>query len=640
VAVVDANSGAVVTGLNPPLWTAGNESQKYQQAVLRVGSDVWQGGSEHNTHVYRDSDYAYLKGYVTANKGGDSQALTVNDGVVYQGSHGNAWIYEDATVWPTLTGYTRVDDYKWIGAFNASTREYEKSWVPSLQSGNTEGTWELHTDDEGCTWFGGDFVGGPYVNGQRQYLEGFSKFCQRDVQAPTVPSNAAVTLLTGGGVQMTWSQSSDDFPGYIGYEVLRNDRVISPLVYGTSYTDPVGTAADRYFVRAQDPAGNRSASTAVVQFGADNSPPTTPLDLAANVLPDNSIDLSWTASTDDVGVASYKVFRNGVEILLVAGVDTSVNIPGLGSGSHWLQVRAVDAAGNESYKTPPVRVDIAGADIQKPSVPGNPAATYAAGTGLFTFSWTASVDDTGVEGYRVRRNLVEVATVDGATLTVDLDLGPGGHYLQVEAFDLAGNTSYKTVPVYIEAAGVDTQAPRTPTNLTAVALPDGSIDVAWTAATDNVGVETYLVYRNGVLVATVPGADTTTNLALGTGNHYIQVRAVDAAGNESFKTPPVLVNVAAGGPGPDSSPPSSPQNVTAVAQPDGSILVGWTASSDNVGVTGYRIMRNLVEVATVDGTETSATVTGLGAGNHYMQVQALDAAGNESFRSPPVLVTL
>ncbi len=638
VGVVDWTNGAIVPGMNAPVQTAGNASRQYQQAVVAVDGEIWQGGSEHNVHAYGSAAYQYLKGYVTSNRGGDTQAFAENDGVVYQGSHANAWIYHDATRWPGLDNYTRADDYKWLGAFDTSTREYDRNWVPSLDSGYSEGTWAMHTDDAGCTWFGGDFVGGPYVGGQRQYLEGFSRFCQRDIQAPTVPTNASADVDAGGGVKVSWSQSTDDFPGFIGYEVLRNDRVISPLVYGSNHVDPAGTTEDRYFVRAVDPAGNRSASTSVLtaDVAGDTSPPRTPRDLAATLLPDDSVDLSWTASTDNVGVDHYLVFRNGVEILQVPGDETTVNIVGLGAGSHWLQVRAVDAAGNESYKTPSVRVDIEGPDIQKPSIPGNPTATYDEATELITFSWTASVDDTGVEGYIVRRNLTDVADVDGDTLSVDLDLGPGGHYLQVRAYDLAGNESWKTLPVFIEV-GPDIENPRTPRDLTVIALPDGSVDAAWTASTDNVGVDHYIVYRNSVEILQVPGDETTVNIVdLGAGTHYIQVRAVDAAGNQSYKTPSAMVVIE----GPDTENPRTPRDLTATAQPDGSVIATWTASTDNVGVDHYRVTRNLAEVAIVPGTETTAVITGLGPGDHYIQVQAFDAAGNSSYRTPSALVTI
>ncbi|MGI9644184.1 MAG: hypothetical protein ACR2O6_02605, partial [Ilumatobacteraceae bacterium] len=86
---------------------------------------------------------------------------------------------------------------------------------------------------------------------------------------PTGPSAAA----EGGGVRVAWGASSDDRPGSVGYEVLRNDRVVSALVYGTSFLDSAGTATDRYFVRAVDQAGNRSASTSSFSISGPPNPP-------------------------------------------------------------------------------------------------------------------------------------------------------------------------------------------------------------------------------------------------------------------------------------------------------------------------------------------------------------------------------
>jgi chitodextrinase len=413
--------------------------------------------------------------------------------------------------------------------------------------------------------------------------------------------------------------------------------VISPLVYGSSYVDPAGTSNDRYFVRAVDPGGNRSASTARLSPG-DNTAPTTPGNLGAVVNPDASVDLTWTASTDNVGVTEYLVYRNGVVILTVPGADTTVNLPDLGPGAHWLQVRALDAAGNQSFKTPPVRVDIeSNVDTQRPTQPGNPTAEVDAATGIITFGWTASADNVAVTGYNVRRNLDLVGTVDGTALTIDLDLGLGGHYLQVEAFDAAGNVSYRTAPVFVEVDdGTDTENPSVPTGLTAVEGAGASIDVAWTASTDNVGVSSYQILRNGVEVLVTDGETTTANVTgLGSGLHFIQVRAFDAAGNQSYKTPPVEVTIAAA----DTSAPSTPSNLQVVVEADSTLTVSWGASTDNVGVTGYRVLRNLAEVALVDGS-TSTTNVDLGAGDHWIQVQALDAAGNASFRTAPVMVAV
>ena len=95
MAIVDAVTGALVPGMGVTQFTA--TTKQYQQAVVAVGPEVWQGGSEHNTHAYSQADYSLLQRYVTSDQGGDTQVLTESGGTVYQGSHGNAWIYRDAT---------------------------------------------------------------------------------------------------------------------------------------------------------------------------------------------------------------------------------------------------------------------------------------------------------------------------------------------------------------------------------------------------------------------------------------------------------------------------------------------------------------------------------------------------------------
>ncbi len=475
------------------------------------------------------------------------------------------------------------------------------------------------------------------MNGQRQYLEGFSKFCPRDTSAPSTP--AALATLAAGGVRLTWSPAADDRNGTLGYEILRNDRVVSPLVYGTSYTDPGGSPSDRYFVRSVDVAGNRSATTSVL-MAADNLKPTTPRDLVATVLPDSSVDLAWTASTDDIAVVNYRVLRNGVEIALVPGTQTTVNLPGLGAGTHWLQVQAIDNAGNQSNKTASVRVDLDGSDVVPPSVPRNLAVSVDSSTVRLTASWDASSDNVAVTAYAVYRNGALVATVDSPLTAATLDIGYGDHQIQVAARDAAGNESVKTAAVLGRLVPPDTAAPSVPTGLTAMFDPTTRrTTVSWTASSDPSGIGGYSLFRNGAPLVAVNGDTTTTTVDLPTGTHVLQLSATDAFGNVSALSASVLVEV----PPPaviDTTPPSTPRDLTAVAQADGSIAVAWTASRDNIAVARYSVTRNAVEVASVPGSMTTASLTGLGPGDHYIQVQAFDAAGNASYRTASVKVTI
>ncbi|GAA3005475.1 hypothetical protein GCM10020229_16690 [Kitasatospora albolonga] len=102
-------------------------------------------------------------------------------------------------------------------------------------------------------------------------------------------------------------------------------------------------------------------------------------------------------------------------------------------------------------------------------------------------------------------------------------------------------------------------------------------------------------------------------------------------------TPPV----AGGG---DTVPPTAPGNLRVTAVTDSSVALAWTAATDNVGVTGYRVRRitgtTAVPVATVAGNVTSYTVNGLTPATGYtFDVQALDAAGAVSAPSGQVSAT-
>ncbi|RDD83851.1 discoidin domain-containing protein [Streptomyces parvulus] len=90
-----------------------------------------------------------------------------------------------------------------------------------------------------------------------------------DTQAPTAPSNLALTEPAAGQVRLTWSPSSDN-KGVTGYDVYADNRLLKSVAGDvTTYTDtPPATANVTYFVRARDAAGNVSGnSNSVVRNG-------------------------------------------------------------------------------------------------------------------------------------------------------------------------------------------------------------------------------------------------------------------------------------------------------------------------------------------------------------------------------------
>ncbi|NUP46735.1 MAG: PHB depolymerase family esterase [Catenulispora sp.] len=93
-----------------------------------------------------------------------------------------------------------------------------------------------------------------------------------------------------------------------------------------------------------------------------------------------------------------------------------------------------------------------------------------------------------------------------------------------------------------------------------------------------------------------------------------------------------------GGGGGDTTPPSVPSGLAVTGVTSSSAALSWSASTDNVGVAGYRVYRNGTQVATTAGT--SYTDSGLSASTQYTyKVAAYDAAGNVSAQSAAVTAT-
>jgi chitodextrinase len=186
------------------------------------------------------------------------------------------------------------------------------------------------------------------------------------------------------------------------------------------------------------------------------------------------------------------------------------------------------------------------------------------------------------------------------------------------------------------ASSGDTTPPSVPTSLSASAVSSSAINLTWTASTDNVGVTGYKIYRGGTQVGTsATNSYSDTGLTASTQYTYT-VSAYDAAGNNSAQSSSASATTqAASG---DTTPPTVPTNLSASAISSSAINLTWTASTDNVGVTGYNIYRGGSLIAT--SSLTSYFNTGLTASTQYTYtVSAYDAAGNNSAQSSSASAT-
>jgi hypothetical protein len=203
--------------------------------------------------------------------------------------------------------------------------------------------------------------------------------------------------------------------------------------------------------------------------------------------------------------------------------------------------------------------------------------------------------------------------------------------------------------------GTDTTAP-TFSGLTSATATGSNVTLGWTAATDNSAAASAITYRvfrsttaggqvfTSPTATTSPGATTHSLTGLAAGTHYFVVRAVDDSGNEDKNTveKSATVAVTTG----DTTPPTmsgTPTVAPVLANTQasaGSLLVSWTAGTDNVSTAG-QLKYQLCVATTATGCDTfnavqttlagvtTATLTGLTPRTLYhVSVRAQDAAAN------------
>lgn len=259
-----------------------------------------------------------------------------------------------------------------------------------------------------------------------------------DSNAPTSPAGVQANVTGANQIDLTWQPSTDD--GILtGYKVYRDgDHIGSSSAAAYSDMGVTQGVTYGYRVSAVDEAGNESEKSSDVMVNTgDTTAPTAPANLSATVASSSQINLTWTASTDDVAVSGYRIYRDGSLVGTVTG--TSWSDAGLSAATTYsYRVSAYDAASNASLPTDAISVNTS--DTTPPSVPAGVGATAVSSTRI-DLSWSASTDNVGVASYRVYRGGSLLATVTGTSYS-DTGLAASTSYTyNVSAVDGAGNAS-------------------------------------------------------------------------------------------------------------------------------------------------------------------------------------------------------
>lgn len=440
---------------------------------------------------------------------------------------------------------------------------------------------------------------------------------------------SGIFSVKGSGVDV-WG-NADSFQ-YV-YQPLDGNGTITARVASQQNTDPWALAG--VMIRESLTAGSREAIAAVT--------------------PSNGVSFTWRSATNgassytngNAGSAPYwlRLQRSGNTITAFKSANgttwtqyasttitmgTSVYV-GLAVTSHNNNVLATDTFDN---------VTVTGsADTTPPTISAITTGTINQNGG--SVAWTTNeASDSQVE-YGLTTSYGQSTSVNSSLVTSHsvvvsgLNASTTYHY-RVKSRDAAGNLATSGDNVFNTQAQPDTTAPSQPANLSAPLLSAYEVDLSWSAATDDTAVTGYRIYRNNVQIGTSASLSYNDTTASQQNTYTYSVSAVDAAGNESIRsgdlvvTTPQFVDMIA---------PSSPGNPSASAQSGPTVRVAWVASTDNVGVAGYRVYRD--GTVLTDSTATTYTDNAVAAGEtHSYYISAYDTAGNESQPSLAVSVTL
>ena len=227
---------------------------------------------------------------------------------------------------------------------------------------------------------------------------------------------------------MSQSQLVDATPGTTSFSD-------APLALNQSLYDPVSNAT------ITTTAVGASGATVQVTFGPDSTAPTPPSGLSASATDSTHIRLNWGASSDNVGVTGYRIYRVGTGLIGTSTTTTYTDGGLTPNTSYTYYVTAIDAAINESLASNNASATTPIVDGQPPTAPANLGATKSTRKPVkVTLTWSASTDNVGVAGYRVFRNGAQIGTTS-ATSYADTHPPKGSDSYYVVAFDAAGNVS-------------------------------------------------------------------------------------------------------------------------------------------------------------------------------------------------------
>ncbi|MFV0137600.1 fibronectin type III domain-containing protein [Streptomyces sp. HMX87] len=227
---------------------------------------------------------------------------------------------------------------------------------------------------------------------------------------PGVPTGVTAEAGSATSVHVMWNA----VPGAEGYEVYRGTTKVKTLPGNERMVDVTRLRPSTSYVftvRARDaegrpgPRSREVRATTPAAGAADDSPPTAPGGARGRAADGRAVQLSWSAATDDRGVASYEVYQGDTKIHSVGGGQTATVVGGLRPGTRYrFTVRARDAADNVSPPSAAVRLTTPGRDDGRAGAPTalRAASHLADGAYHIDLTWVPPRADGVITEYEIQ----------------------------------------------------------------------------------------------------------------------------------------------------------------------------------------------------------------------------------------------
>lgn len=336
-----------------------------------------------------------------------------------------------------------------------------------------------------------------------------------DIQAPTAPTSLSVTGTTSTSVSLSWVAATDNI-GVTSYAIYVNN-VLTNSVNGLTATISGLAPSTQYsfYVIARDAAVNSSPSSNTVigttsALVLDTEVPTPATNLAVTGTSSNTVSLSWSAGTDNVGITGYTIYVDNVLKTTVPGLNAIIN--GLTPlTTYTFKIIAKDAAGNASIAsnsvngttTAPIIGGSSCATESFESIPANNSSyasrTWTGDTGLDWTATDARTDQTlTTRAICIRNGLLSAtSSADGiGSLTITTQLiftGTSGTFnLRVNG-NIVGTIPYSSTSTTTTISGINIE------NNVVISITDNSTatnrvimdNLSWTCYT-NLGTDTLM----------------------------------------------------------------------------------------------------------------------------------------------------